>query len=309
MTTAIAQVKSEMAAIGKCQRDTLDAIRQAEADGDDFSKALAVGAGITELRKALTPATVAAISQLAGSPIGFRTDKDKPAGGTGYSSDTVRDCVIVALLRGLALCGNEFNIISGQCYITREGWAAMLKAVPGLCDLECAVGLPEVSPHNGQVLLVDAEASAVVDGRKISVAANRIGNFDNRLAVTAYKADIDQARGKAKGRILRMLYERITGSEIGQPEDGVEVRVVEPDKPAAIEDDGFGKWRLELLHASDDAKALGAAIKKATENKDVGRLAELAAKADEHKKAKTLNQQDYDRVKRFLGWADDKVRG
>jgi hypothetical protein len=308
MTTAIAQVKSEMAAIGQVQRDTLDAIRQAEAEGDDFSKALAVGAGITELRKALTPATVAAISQLAGSPIGFKTDKDNLP-GKGYSSDTVRDCVIVALLRGLSLCGNEFNIIRGQCYITREGWAAMLKAVPGLCDLECSVGLPEVSPHNGQVLLVEAEASAVVNGRKLSVTANRIGDFDNRLAVTAYESDIDQARGKAKGRILRMLYERITGSEIGQPEDGVEVRVVEPDKPAAIEDDGFGKWRLELQHASDDAKALGAAIKKATENKDVGRLAEIAAKADEHKKAKTLNQQDYDRVMRFLGWADDKVRG
>ena len=92
------------------------------------------------MRDALTDQVVKQVFEpLMNTKIGFRTDKDpnrprKKKDGTfetpkPYSTEVVRDCIIDAVINGLMPTGNQFNIISGTMYPTKEGYAALLKKI------------------------------------------------------------------------------------------------------------------------------------------------------------------------------------
>ena len=94
------------------------AIAEARAAGNEMTIAFAQAAGITQLQKAMTKEFMAVIMPLQGTSLGFVTDRD--AAG-GYPAETVRDCMISALMCGVGVAGNQFNIISGKMYITLAG--------------------------------------------------------------------------------------------------------------------------------------------------------------------------------------------
>lgn len=80
------------------------------------------------LREAFTPEVMGAFMSLQNTALGFRTDKAQG----GYPEDVVKEAVIEASLRGLSPVGNQFNIISGRMYVTKEGFQFLLSQVPGL---------------------------------------------------------------------------------------------------------------------------------------------------------------------------------
>ena len=59
-----------------------------------------------------------AVMKMQGKQFGFRTDSQVPE---GYPQETVKNCLIEATLRGVEPTGNMFNILGGNCYITKEG--------------------------------------------------------------------------------------------------------------------------------------------------------------------------------------------
>ena len=94
-----------------------------------FEKAYATAKSIETLKTLLTPEYMHPIMQLQGNRLGFKTDKDK---GSGYPVDVVKNCLIEAVLMGLQPYGNEFNIIAGNTYPTKEGLGRVLATWNGL---------------------------------------------------------------------------------------------------------------------------------------------------------------------------------
>ena len=82
---------------------------QAIAQKGHFARAFQMAAGIRMLKAAITKEMMADLMDLQGSPLGFRTDKDKDG---GYPEAVVKECAIEAALRGAYWVGNEFNIIA-----------------------------------------------------------------------------------------------------------------------------------------------------------------------------------------------------
>lgn len=94
---------------------------KALAEQGQFSKAIATGAAIVHLQSQMDdPAIKAALMPLCGNILGFKADKQ-------YDWPVIRDNIIRARLLGLNICGNEFNIIAGNTYVTSEGTEVLLR--------------------------------------------------------------------------------------------------------------------------------------------------------------------------------------
>jgi len=164
-----------------------------------------------------------------------------------------------ALLHGAYLHGNEFNIISGSCYLTQQFYLRKLREYPGVTDLKVDTDIPVPQADSNQknvVMLCSGYASCRINGKLVEIFARESNKFgDQRIAVTSYLGDIAQAQGKAKKRLAQKLYERIAGVEISDADETTgSVVVVEPEaieqktddatesrEPAAVD------WAAELL--------------------------------------------------------------
>lgn len=249
-----------MRRVADIRKQTLATVQQAQASGDLMMRDLAIAYGLEAMRAAFTAEVVAVIANLGGTALGFRHDLETR--GQKYSPEIVRDCAIEALMRGVSLTGNQFNIIAARCYITREGYQSLLASYPGLTDLEIEVGLPEDGKPWGkqEMVFVTAAARCNVAGRAVSVECRKSEGFDGRLAVKTFSGEVDNAKGKAQRRLLKLLYERITGSVIAEPDDGVEqagsVIAIERHESPASDVWAAEAGRIEAPRAKDAWAAL-----------------------------------------------------
>jgi len=300
-------VASQFATVGQIRQETLEAVNHAIITGDPLVKDLAIAKGLADLRAAFRPELVAMIVGLGGTSLGYRHDMESRNGS--YPHDVVRDCAIEALLRGVSLTGNQFNIIAGRCYITREGYNALLLSYPGLTSLEKDIGVPQDGRPMGkqELVFVAAAARCKVNGKLISVECRKDGDFDGRLAVKTFAGEIDNAKGKAERRLLKLLYERVTGSVIDEPDDGVEqggsVRVIENTEDAAEAStetaDPYDVWESEkAMLESPRAKDAWDALASADNAARVEKIMRHAAKED-------MTVKDRQSLQRFA----DFIRG
>jgi hypothetical protein len=183
----------------------------AEAEGGDIVAAIQAATAINALRTYFDdPGIKEAIIALQDCPLGFRTDRDpaikkKNKDGnyipnTAYPYEVVKEAAIEALLRGLQLVGNQFNIIAGRCYCTKEGFEHLIRMAP-IADLQLRIGVPKT-----------AQGSAVVECSATWNQGGKIREFD---AVIPVKADpystADQLVGKATRKFLARCYQQMTG--------------------------------------------------------------------------------------------------
>ena len=183
------------------------------ASSDDFFKPIVLAMAIQDLKAALTPEAMSAIRGLENSALGFKTDDPKQP----YSVEVIKDCVVEAMLRGVSVAGNQFNIIKGNFYIARNGWEAKLRKA-GCTEIVPTVGRPEDvlmgTPNqygNCQVTATfAAQASCMKDGKRHSVSACDANDVDGRIQVSAFGKDlsacVDGLKGKVEARILKKLY-------------------------------------------------------------------------------------------------------
>lgn len=167
------------------------------------------------MREALTDDVMKTIFMpLMNSKIGFRTDRDgKLNRKTGkinelYDINTVRDAIIDAALIGLRPTGNQFNIISGTMYPTKEGYTSLLKKI-------------------GAKYIIDY-SQPTMDAQGFAVFACKINyeykNDKNSFTISAtvrtdQYASYDQLRGKAERRAKKALYEYLTGTDYGDADE------------------------------------------------------------------------------------------
>jgi hypothetical protein len=195
----------------------VDALIQTAETVHDISSEIKKCFTIAEIRKGLeqffTPKIMADyVIPLMNTSGGFRTDRDpkqinrktnKP--NEPYSMEEARGCVIDALIDGVGITGNQFNIISSRHYITKEGFEAKLNKMK---DLQYTIipGIPKIMTGGA---IVDMEITWCKAGGK---------EQKKTLPICAKLADgqgADVAVGKAMRKSRAWLFTKVTGREIG----------------------------------------------------------------------------------------------
>lgn len=187
---------------------------------NDMAQALNAANAMQEIRQAMTPEVLAIAKPLMNSPLGFLTDRDPTKSRRQvelYSDQVIADCIIEASLRGLNLIGNQFNIIAGRCYVTKQGWDYLIKKkVNGLRMLK-------VIPSPAKV---HKDSSGNVTGAfvKVTVSWELNGKTEGFEAEFAVKGDNymgpDGFTGKAESKALKRVFHMLTGLSLPDADDG-----------------------------------------------------------------------------------------
>lgn len=180
------------------------------AETSPFRRMVRTANAMAYIKDALTDDVMAPILALQGSPLGFRTDRDngdKPP----YGVAVVKECLIEATLRGLQPCGNQWNIIGGRCYVTKEGLKYLLDGIAGL-QYMITTGIPRMT-SGGAIAPVHIEW--VYKGQK--------SEKDIEFPIRVNQGmGADAVNGKATRKARAWLHAQITGMEIGDGEAGDE---------------------------------------------------------------------------------------
>ncbi len=185
----------------------------ASSSAQGFEKAALYSTAISKISEMLTSDFMKPILLLQNKKMGFLTDaKEK-----GYNEATVKDCVIEAILTGLEVTGNQFNIIASKMYTTKEGFTALLDKVNGLAY--------DVTPNSP---FKDGTTTYVPFHIKWKVGEGKVQ--EEKISFPVIVNDglkIDAIIGKGERRAKSWLYKKVTGKSIGEGDveaDFVEIK-------------------------------------------------------------------------------------
>lgn len=167
-----------------------------------FQRAFATATAIGQLKALLTPEVMKPILSLQNSALGFMTDRR----GEGYDTDTVRECLIDAVLSGVSPVGNEFNIISGRAYITKNGMKHKLSQIDGL-SYTMTPGIPRMLGDKGAV--TEMTIDWTFGGKKETKVLNIAVRVNAGMGT-------DAIIGKATRKAAAWLYENVTGQTVDE---------------------------------------------------------------------------------------------
>lgn len=210
-----------------------------------FERAYATAQSIEVLKGLLTPEYMQPIMNLQGNRLGFKSDRDKNG---GYPMEVVKNCLIEAVLMGLQPYGNNFNIIAGNMYPTKEGLGHVLNNWNGLkYTLIC--GVPKVQSDN---------KSAVID---VSLKWTLNGKENAEVIPISVKMDaytsVDALVGKATRKGRAWLLSTISGMEVtdGDVTD-TEFIDVTPPQPKKVSEDKERERVIKHIQVSKDIETL-----------------------------------------------------
>ena len=154
---------------------------------------------------------------LMGTRVGFLTDRDKPKKGRDgslilqdpYPWTVVRDCIIDAATLGLAPIKNQFNIISGSMYPTKEGFTKLLKTIG--CKYFIYTS-EDKNPPQAQTALIECRVSYEFKGVTKEFTYKATPKKDGL-------SSLDQLKGKAERKAKKALYEYLTGTDLGDADE------------------------------------------------------------------------------------------
>lgn len=149
------------------------------------------------------------------SPLGFMTDeraedkaRNRPA--VKYKDEQVRDCIIEALLSGLNVSDNEFNVIGGRMYATKGGFAALISRDKKFSDLKIDVKIPVYTKASDGSFRAAVKFSATW---KYNGMADAMLDHEVPIRVNLGMGD-DAVLGKAYRKIYSRIYSQATGSPL-----------------------------------------------------------------------------------------------
>lgn len=191
-----------------------------------FEKAYLIANAAGELKKLLTTEYMRPIMDLQGNRLGFKTDKDTNG---GYTEAVVKNCLIEAVLMGVQPFGNQFNIIAGNAYITKEGFGYLLANYKGLY-YEITPELPRINADKTSAAIV-MNIEWGFDGKGTKAKKIEIPVKMNSFMGT------DAVIGKATRKARAWLYNTITGSEMPEGDiQDIDAKVMSTEIKPAIED-------------------------------------------------------------------------
>ena len=186
---------------------------------------------------------------LMGTRVGFLTDKDKEDKNgkkpEPYGWETVRDCIIDAACVGLAPVKNQFNIISGSMYPTKEGYTALLKRIGAKYYITTS---GDKSQPSSPVAEIECKVVYEIKGEP---------GVKKNFTYTAYPkknafSSLDQLKGKAERKAKKALYELITGIDLGDADEDSST----PDNQTGEEKKEGLRHHIQLTGEKKDATLL-----------------------------------------------------
>ncbi len=223
----------------------------------NFTRAIAYGMAVAQLREALDEKVMKALCKLKNSKLGFRTDEvpHQP-----YPMELVRDCIIDAATLGLQCVGNQFNIIGGNMYVTKEGFTFLLRQLSqqgALRDMKFIYHPAEITESStmgtsrsgeqyqkiereGRVMV---EVSCVYQGKAIREQLEFVIRVNKGMSQ-------DAVLGKAERKAKAWLYNHLTDQAISDGEAEAEaMRDVTPGAGGKVVKPSF----LEKVRADEAA--------------------------------------------------------
>lgn len=170
----------------------------AQSQATAFSKTFAIAEAMSNLQNLLTSEVMKPIMALQGKKLGFKTDKV-------YTEEVVKDCMIEATMTGVNIVGNEWNIIAGNCYITKEGMGRLLSKVQGL-SYSITPRIPK-SDSKEAVIIMSVEWS--YNGESKTKDLEIIVKVNNFMGT-------DAIIGKATRKARAWLLLHVTGQDVGE---------------------------------------------------------------------------------------------
>lgn len=211
-----------------------------------FEKAFLIASAASQLKELLTPEYMKPIMALQGNKLGFKTDQD---GKGGYKEEVVKNCLIEAVLTGVQPFGNQFNIIAGNCYITKEGFGYLLNNWKGL-DYEIIPGLPRINSDKTSAAILMKVVWAINGGPQ------QTRELDIAVKMNSFMGT-DGVIGKATRKARAWLHNRVSGVEIGDGD--------------ALEFDGKTTIKIDLIDKESERVRL--MISDATTVEELEKLA------------------------------------
>ena len=167
------------------------------------------------------------IMPLMNKSIGFLTDRTGKPNSRGqiqpkYDVETVRDAFIDAVSAGLLPTGNQFNIIAGRMYPTKEGFSALLSKLGVKYQISIALEKATLEGFSNLTCTISYSYKGEKNSYKLPV----------QVKSDAYSSP-DQLKGKAERRAKKNLYEYLTGLDLGEgdAESAQEIIVDEQPQP------------------------------------------------------------------------------
>lgn len=212
----------------------------------NFARTFAYGMAVAKMREVLTPQVMQSLVKLKNSKLGFRTDESK---GNEYPIEVVRDCVIDAATLGLQCVGNQFNIIGGNMYVTKEGFTYLLRELvrAGLLkDMKFVYSTAEISESSTQgtrrdgssYQKIEREGRIKVDVRWVFDGKPGHEELEFCVRVNAGMSQ-DAIVGKAERKAKAWLYNFLTDQAVSDGEAEVAAGEVREVKARAVDAPGF----------------------------------------------------------------------
>lgn len=230
------QTDNKFLSVSKVIDSEISTVLSSNVNG--FQKAYVMSSAIDIIKAQLSDEYMKPIMALQGSSLGFKTDQDTikekvnnkwvTKKGEGYPMEIVRECLIEAIFLGLEVTGNQFNIIGGNTYPTREGFGALLDK---MSNLKKNFEYKNIQQPAGQkVAYVTVNITWQIEGESAKKQTIEFPIKSNEY--TSYDALIGKAERKAK----RWLFNTIKGTDIsdGDVNDIPHVEVVNGDDKLEI---------------------------------------------------------------------------
>ncbi len=206
--------------------------------------------------------------KMQNNPMYFKTDSRE-----GYPVSTVVDCMIQARLMGLKWRGNQFNILQGRLYLTKEGADALISAmgVPHSAVVGSFTYGPVIKggvDRNGRQMadVVTVDVPVSIYWQEEGKEMQKDLSFNIRMSANS---TVDAVNGKAEAHAVKWLYKYLTSkagissAAFGEVDDSATASpspVSSPSPAPAIDGRKAGARRLPA-RAKSEAEILKEQIK------------------------------------------------
>lgn len=201
-----------------------------------------------QVAKKYVASNIETLAPLADSELGFLTDrttgKKQP-----YSNTELVAPIVTALMRGVPLVGNCFNVMSGRCYVTTQGYDYLFAIRDG-CDVPTVkIGNVEITheprwdkerdrgiPGTARVAAI---GEVIANGKLYRVTFLETAELDERIAVK-YNANMaeDAIVGKARARVLKSLWRLVSNAVLDDPDEPDDATIIDaPSVPLPTTED------------------------------------------------------------------------
>jgi hypothetical protein len=253
-----------------------------------IAKAIVMARAMQIIDECLTPEIMEPIMRLQGSKLGFKTDRDlirnennQYVKGPGYPLDVVKNCFTEMSLIGLQPVFNQWNIIGGNSYVTKEGADTLLKNIPYLQNF-LIIHDEVIQSQDKRTASVKSTIKWVVDGEEHTQEVSHPVKSD---AYTTF----DSLTGKADRKTKIWLFNKIKGTSIsdGDAEDAKVMDVTPPKPKSEVIDEGKTRKRiLNHIANSTDVETLEKCYEA------IGEDADLLIIYDDKKRELLKNSKD-----------------